>query len=73
MNPVNFPGANTELLPPPGQTDCKPLPCHRGDNLVTSQWELSAKELAQLIVSRRIVLRVQGGTQPPLWLEVLGA
>ena len=74
MNPVDFPGSNGVLTAPADLPDCVPLPVLRQGGVVMSVWRLEPKELAELIVTRRIVLHVWSGeSSPPVWLSVYDA
>lgn len=72
MKPVAFAQSNGVLRAPEGMADCVDLPVHKANGWISSVWELEPGEITELIVSRRLVLHVQGReTHPPVGLEVL--
>lgn len=69
MTPITFKGVNALLSAP----DCEDLPCHTDGLVFTTLWELSDDELEEVLMSRKIVLKVvsRNNSQPPVNLSVL--
>lgn len=73
MKPVYFPEATHVLGPPPGVSECSPLPIKRveGDVVeMVSCWELEPGDLESIQRSGRVWLRVSGRGHPMVSLEV---
>lgn len=67
--PVDFPGKNLDLQPPPGAENIAPLPIFRNGTCCVSCWELSPDELADVIRTGKVFLSVfWGQTQPPVYV-----
>lgn len=63
MNPVDFPQSNVTFAK--DQPEYRPLPAHRTDaGIVTSCWELSDEELAEITKTKRIWFSVYTFNQP---------
>lgn len=67
--PVDFPGSNVILRPPPGREgDVLPVHAWRNGRLVVTCWELSVDELRAIVDSGRLYVSVMGETMPPLYV-----
>lgn len=70
-NPVNFKGANGDLLAPNGVDDvsCSSLPVFRNGINCVSCWEFSEAEITEIIKTKRIYISLWSGkTQPPIYV-----
>lgn len=57
---VHFPEVNGRYRPPEGQEDdVYTLDVHAKDNVITSCWQLSADEVAEIVLTGRVWLQVQ--------------
>ena len=62
--PVDFPGANLTLQPPPGVESVQPLRVFHNERCLVSCWELSPEELAEVARTGRVFLSVWGPPYP---------
>jgi hypothetical protein len=72
MKPINFPESNKTLLKPKDMTDdeCGSLPVFCNGKECVSLWELTWKEVLQVLIHRHIWVYVfSGHTQPPISLS----
>lgn len=70
MKPVSFHGENTLVKAPAGRPNFVDVPVMSVDGNWVSVWLLTPQELADLIVTRKIILAVCGKTHPPVCLAV---
>lgn len=62
---VDFQGTNTKLLG--GREDIADMDCFRNGTCVVSCWEVSEKELEEIVRTRRVWVSVFSGlTSPPI-------
>ena len=69
MKPIQFPEANTQLIPPDGVSadQCGNLPVHRTGEFVISCWRGTFRERLQFLFTGRLWLWVMSKTtQPPV-------
>lgn len=71
MRGIEFPQANTKLLPPEGQeAEVYALHIHRTeDGRVISCWQMTWGERLQALLTGKVWLHVWGRTHPPLAIE----
>lgn len=67
--PTVFRGANFVLKAPIGSENFMPLPVFRNGVCCVSAWELSDKELVEVVRTRRVFVAVMYGmSQPPVFV-----
>lgn len=67
--PVNFTESDSVLGPPEGMADSVvPLPVHRSRAGFMSCWELTDREIEEIIETRRVWLHVMG-QHPPVYVS----
>lgn len=72
MDPIAFPQANKELLPPTGMTEeeCGRLPVHTDGSICLSCWRPTLRERLSILLFGNVWLYIySGATQPPVSLS----
>ena len=78
MNPVEFEGQTTLLVPPKDSKrgECGALPVlivddiHPFGRTFFSYWRPTPEELAKLNAGEHVRLAIHGGAHPPVWIDV---
>jgi hypothetical protein len=71
MSPIKTASTNMVYMPPPGMTDCDPLPVRRTpDGRTVSVWKLTDDERARIASGENIELHVWQQPPPPVGITL---
>lgn len=65
---VTFAGVNARLGPPPGDERVHSLEILKSKHVMTSCWEFSPEEIAEIVKTGRVFLSLFAGAHPPVYV-----